>query len=124
MEIKPIELKFTLLIDMNEEGSYTVTVPSLPGCITEGDTWGEAIANAREAIAGYIEALNRRAIELLAGTLVKGDFAIESEMARTAHEQLLRLADVQINCKYGDFNTSTKNPWRHGFGNIFIFIRA
>ncbi|MCK4734945.1 MAG: type II toxin-antitoxin system HicB family antitoxin [Methanophagales archaeon] len=57
MGIKPIELKFTLLIDRNEEGSYTVTVPSLPGCITEGDTWGEAIANAREAIAGYIEAL-------------------------------------------------------------------
>ena len=57
MGIKPIELKFTLLIDRNEEGSYTVTVPSLPGCITEGDTWEEAIANAREAIAGYIEAL-------------------------------------------------------------------
>ena len=57
MGIKPIELKFTLLIDRNEEGSYTVTVPTLLGCITEGDTWGEAIANAREAIAGYIEAL-------------------------------------------------------------------
>jgi len=32
-------------------------VPSLPGCITQGDTWDDAIANAREAIAGYIEAL-------------------------------------------------------------------
>jgi len=31
---KPIELKFTILIEKNEEGSYTVTVPSLPGCIT------------------------------------------------------------------------------------------
>ena len=54
---KPIELKFTILIEKNEEGSYTVTVPSLPGCITQGDTWDDAIANAREAIAGYIEAL-------------------------------------------------------------------
>ncbi len=57
MGIKPMELKYTILIERNEEGSYTVTVPSLSGCITEGDTWEEAIANAREAIAGYIEAL-------------------------------------------------------------------
>jgi len=55
--VKPIELKFTILIEKNEEGSYTVTVPSLLGCITQGDTWDDAIANAREAIAGYIEAL-------------------------------------------------------------------
>ena len=38
MGIKPVELKFTIQIERNEEGSYTVTVPSLPGCITEGDT--------------------------------------------------------------------------------------
>jgi len=55
MEIK--STKFTILIERNEEGGYTVTVPSLPGCITQGDTWDEAIANAKEAICGYIEAL-------------------------------------------------------------------
>jgi predicted RNase H-like HicB family nuclease len=57
MGIKPIELKFTILIERNDEGGYTVTVSSLPGCITQGDTWEEVVANAREAIAGYIEAL-------------------------------------------------------------------
>jgi predicted RNase H-like HicB family nuclease len=57
MGIKPIELKFTILIERNDEGGYTVTVPSLPGCITQGDAWEEVVANAREAIAGYIEAL-------------------------------------------------------------------
>lgn len=36
---------------------YTVTVPALPGCITEGATFEEAIANAREAIAGFVETL-------------------------------------------------------------------
>jgi predicted RNase H-like HicB family nuclease len=35
----------------------TVTVPALPGCITEGDTVEEAMENAQEAIAGYLEAL-------------------------------------------------------------------
>ena len=57
MENKTTQLKFTVLIEKNEEEGYTVTVPSLPGCITQGDTWEEAIANTREAILGYIEAL-------------------------------------------------------------------
>ncbi len=52
-----MEVKYTVLIEKNEEGGYTVVVPSLPGCITQGDTWQEAMADAREAIAGYIEAL-------------------------------------------------------------------
>ena len=40
-----------------DEVGYTVNVPSLPGCITEGDSVDEALANAREAIALYIESL-------------------------------------------------------------------
>jgi hypothetical protein len=60
--------------------------------------------------------LNRRAIELLSGTLVKDDFAVESEMTRLANDHDLRFADVEINSKYGDFKTSTKNPVSHGVG--------
>lgn len=40
-----------------EVGGYTVTVPSLPGCISEGDTIDEALANIKDAIEGYIQAL-------------------------------------------------------------------
>ena len=69
----------------------------------------------RDSQCGF-RALNRRAIELLAGTLVKDDFAVESEMTRLANEHKLRFADVEINCKYGDFKTSTKNPVSHGVG--------
>ncbi|MCK4732684.1 MAG: glycosyltransferase family 2 protein, partial [Methanophagales archaeon] len=61
-------------------------------------------------------ALNRKAIELLAGKLKKDDFSIESEMTRTAYEQRLRLVEVPINSKYGNFKTSTKNPMSHGVG--------
>ena len=57
MRIESAELKFTILIEKNENEGYTVTVPSLPGCVTQGDTWDETIANAKEAIAGHIEAL-------------------------------------------------------------------
>lgn len=46
-----------LLIPDPDEGGYTVLVPSLPGCITEGDTEAEALANARDAIKLYLEDL-------------------------------------------------------------------
>lgn len=42
------------------EGGYMVTVPALPGCITQGDDIDEAIEMAREAIELYIEELKER----------------------------------------------------------------
>ena len=40
-----------------EEGGYSVTVPALRGCTTQGDTFEEAVANAHEAIAGWLDTL-------------------------------------------------------------------
>ena len=48
-------LRYTVLMEQNEDGGYTVTVPSLPGCVSEGSTWEEALGQIEEAIAGYIE---------------------------------------------------------------------
>lgn len=49
--------RFRVILEPNELGGYTVTVPLLPGCISEGDTRDEALANIREAIELYIESL-------------------------------------------------------------------
>lgn len=46
----------------SDEGGYTVYVPSLPGCISEGDTLDEARQNIREAIALYLEPLDEPAV--------------------------------------------------------------
>ena len=46
---------YTVLLEPAEEGGYTVTVPALPGCITEGDTLEEA----REVIDEFIARYNR-----------------------------------------------------------------
>lgn len=47
--------RYTILLTPDlEDGGYTVRVPALPGCNTQGDTREEAIANAREAITAYI----------------------------------------------------------------------
>jgi antitoxin HicB len=45
-------------IEPAEEGGYVVHVPALPGCFTQGETWNEALANAQEAIEGYLESLS------------------------------------------------------------------
>lgn len=52
------EYTYTILLEpASEEGGYTVTVPSLPGCVTQGDTLEEAIAMAKDAIRLFIETL-------------------------------------------------------------------
>ena len=49
---------FSIVVDPDpNEGGFTVTVPALPGCITQGESIEECLANAREAIALYIEDL-------------------------------------------------------------------
>jgi predicted RNase H-like HicB family nuclease len=49
--------EYTIILEPDPDGGFTVLVPALPGCITEGDTREEAIENAKEAIALYIESL-------------------------------------------------------------------
>mgnify|MGYP001296067226 FL=1 len=48
---------YTVRIEPAEEGGYNVFVPALPGCVTQGATYEEAVAMAEEAIEGFIEAL-------------------------------------------------------------------
>jgi len=47
-------------MEPSEEGGYTVYVPALPGCISEGNTEEEALSNIREAIELYLEDAEKR----------------------------------------------------------------
>jgi predicted RNase H-like HicB family nuclease len=50
--------EYTVILEpASESRGYTVLVPALPGCITQGRTQKEALSRAREAIAAYIESL-------------------------------------------------------------------
>ena len=51
-------MKLRVVLEPSEEGGFTVYVPSLPGCISEGDTVEEAMANIREAIELYLETVD------------------------------------------------------------------
>ena len=48
-------MKLKVILEPSDEGGYTVLVPSLPGCISEGDTREDALKNIREAIELYLE---------------------------------------------------------------------
>ena len=46
--------RFHIRFELAEEGGYTVTVPELPGCISEGDTFQEALEMVKDAMAGLL----------------------------------------------------------------------
>lgn len=48
-------MKLKVVLEPSDEGGFTAYVPSLPGCISEGDTRDEALRNVREAIELYLE---------------------------------------------------------------------
>lgn len=50
---------YRILIEQDEEGIYVVECPSLPGCVSQGRTRSEALANIQDAIKGYIESLKK-----------------------------------------------------------------
>jgi len=48
-------MKFKVILEEAEEGGYVVYVPSLPGCVSQGETREEAIENIKEAIEVYLD---------------------------------------------------------------------
>ena len=58
-------MRIRAMIHPAEKGGYWAEVPALPGCITEGDTMDEVMANLKDAIIGWLDvANNRNAVEL------------------------------------------------------------
>lgn len=67
--MKSKEISFRIVLRPEPEGGYTVIVPSLPGCITYGETLAEAKEMARDAINAYLASVKKH----------KGKFQDDSE---------------------------------------------
>ena len=52
-------MKYRIVIEPDEDGIYIAECPSLPGCISQGETRNDAIVNIQDAIKGYIESLRQ-----------------------------------------------------------------
>ena len=50
-------MRYTVVIQAGEESGYVALVPALRGCVSQGETKDEALANVKEAVVAYIEAL-------------------------------------------------------------------
>ena len=48
-------MRYTVILEQESDGGYVATVPALPGCVSQGNTRDEAIANIREAAELYID---------------------------------------------------------------------
>jgi predicted RNase H-like HicB family nuclease len=53
-------LTYSVELKPQKEGGYTVTVPVLPGCISEGNTMEEALKNIKDAVEGYIKVMVKK----------------------------------------------------------------
>ena len=53
------DLQYNVIFNREEDGSYLATVPSLPGCVTSGETLEEAQTLIEDAIRGYLQVLEK-----------------------------------------------------------------
>ncbi len=53
-------MKFRVVIEQDEDGVFVAECPSLPGCISQGMTRAEALANIKDAIVGYLASVKKR----------------------------------------------------------------
>jgi predicted RNase H-like HicB family nuclease len=57
-------MSYKVVLESQEGGGYTVYVPTLPGCVSQGETKQEAITNIKEAIELYLESYKERGLSL------------------------------------------------------------
>jgi len=53
-------MKVNVIIEKDEAGYYVAEVPALPGCLSQGKTYEEAIINIKEAIEGWLEVMESK----------------------------------------------------------------
>jgi predicted RNase H-like HicB family nuclease len=93
-------MKRTIVLKRNDDGSYTVTVPALPGCVTQGDNIVEALAHAKEAIESHVEGL------LILGKTIPNDITgVTLELQET--EEIL-IYKVEVEPDLDILSTETK----------------
>jgi len=62
-------MKLHVLVEEDEAGYFVAEVPALPGCLTQGKTADEAIANIKEAVEGWLEVMESKSVKDSAGLI-------------------------------------------------------
>ena len=56
-------MKYRIIIEQDEEGTYVAQCPSLPGCVSQGETRKEALNNIKDAMEGYMLSMEKHRVE-------------------------------------------------------------
>jgi predicted RNase H-like HicB family nuclease len=78
-------MKFPVTIGRDEDGVWIVECPSLPGCVSQGSSKEEAIANIRDAIKSCLEAHSERGVPLIVESCQVEITSDQDELERLAH---------------------------------------
>lgn len=73
------EYVYPAVFHENEDGSYTITYPDLPGCISEGKSLGEAMRMAQSALTQWIEYLSDKKMDIPEASKAASISCAESE---------------------------------------------
>ena len=79
---------YTVVLEREDDGGFSVSVPALPGCYTQGDDLENALANAREAIQCHVEAL------AMDGEAIPGDVSDFDLLGLHASDVLIRRVSI------------------------------
>lgn len=78
------QYQYLVVLTEQPEGGYTVTVPFLPGCISEGETKREALQNIRDAIEGYLVVARKRNLPITSGLQIMETVEVVSGVLKSA----------------------------------------
>jgi len=101
-------MRFRVVLEESEEGGYTAYVPSLPGCISEGETKEEALKNIQEAIERPRFLLGRSALSEPNDTL-----RLEGRIDRRVAQQLAEMGH----------NVEIMDDWYHRAGHAHGVVK-
>lgn len=73
-------MKLKVILSPEEEGGFSVAVPALPGCYSQGETEVEALANAREAAEAWLDASNDNDSPFRQGGVIVKEIVREIEL--------------------------------------------
>ena len=90
LTMKQRVLRYDAIFEEQPDGGYTVTVPALPGCISEGDTFEEAKEMISDAIALYVEDLEADGEEIPSSKkgIFVGPIEVDRNRIHSASESL------------------------------------
>ena len=78
------QYQYLTILTEQPDGGYTVTVPALPGCISEGDTKKQALKNIKDAIEGYLLVAKKRNLPINSGLQIVERVEVVSGVIKNA----------------------------------------